>query len=458
MNAKDLTKKKVRNALGGAALAVGLILGGASALPAITHAQTAPTSAAASQTTPAANQTTPAASSQTAAPSQGQNNQTAPTQDDNGGPGSGFDGNGGPGGRGGNGGPGDNGFGGHGGHGGPGGRGGPGGGLSGVISSVSGNTITLKQANSIVITATVSSSTTYSEAGKTITEADLKVGETVALHESRNTDGTVNVAQVEVVLNHAGGSISAISGNSLTLTRADGSTTKVNVDASTTYQDLGQSSNLSALKTGIKVDVAGMLGSDGSLNAQVVNIQHDHLGGTVTAISGNTITVQGGGGPGRDGNGKGPRPGGAANGSTSTATAAAATATTRTITVSSDTSYLTAGQASQLSNIKVGDQIEAAGTLSSDGNSLTALQVTVRLPDYRGQVTAVNGNTITLQDRGTTRTVEVTSSTKYLNGTTSAALSDVKAGVNIEAQGQLDASGKLTATTIQLGQPQQPHK
>ncbi len=441
MNAKDLTKKKVRNALGGAALAVGLILGGASALPAITHAQTASTSAAASQTTPAASQTTPAAS-QTAAPSQGQNNQTAPTQDDTDGPRRGFDGNGGKGG-----------------HGGPGGKGGPGGGLSGVISSVSGNTITLKQANSIVITATVSSSTTYSEAGKTITLADLKVGETVALHETRNTDGTVNVSGVDVVLNHANGSISAISGNTLTITRADGSTTKVNVDTSTTYQDLGQSSNLSALKTGIKVEVAGMFGSDGSLNAQVVNVQHDHLGGTVTAISGNTITVQGGGGPGRDGNGKGPRSD-TANGSTSTATPAATTTTTttRTITVGSDTKYLAAGQATQLSSIKVGDQIEAAGTFSSDSNNLTALQVTVRLPDFHGQVTAVSGNTITLQDRGTTRTVEVNSSTKYLNGTATAALSDVKAGVNVEAQGTLDASGKLTATTIQLGQPQQPHK
>jgi hypothetical protein len=131
------------------------------------------------------------------------------------------------------------------------------------------------------------------------------------------------------------------------------------------------------------------------------------------------------------------------------------TATTKTVTVDSSTTYSAAGQSVQMSAIAVGSRVDVEGVLSSDNTSLTALQINIQMPEYRGQVTAVNGSTITLQDRNGTLTIEVNSSTKYLNGTTAANLSDVKTGVNLEAEGQVDSSGKMTASLIQLGQPQQ---
>jgi hypothetical protein len=427
------TKKKLYGVIGGAALAAAVAFGGSSLLghtPA-TYAQTA--TAPASQT---ASPTPSTTSGSTTTPANGNNAAPAgrPGPRD-GGP----QGKGGPGGQ---------------------GRAGLRGDVSGTISAISGNTLTLKRGEVIVIQATVNDSTVYSAAGKTIKLSDLTVGEAVSIRTTTATDGTVSISAVEVVLDHAGGTISALDSGSLTLTKADNSTLKVTLGA-VSVQDLGKTVNLSDLKTGQRVDVAGTLNTDGTLSAQVINVQHDHLGGTVTAISGNTLTVEvggrGQGGP--EGRGPGqPKPAGNAGSATTPATGTATTpaTTAKTITVSDSTTYLTGGQASQLSAIAIGDRIEAVGTASSDGSSLTALQVTVQLPHYQGQVTSVSGSTIVLQDRGTSRTIEVNSSTQYQNGQAAASLSDVKTGLGISVEGKVDASGKMTASVVQIGRPAGP--
>lgn len=335
--------------------------------------------------------------------------------------------------------------------------GGPGG-LTGIISAINGNTITLKQSSVIAIEATVNDNTAYNEAGKSIKLSDLAAGEKVSIRTAVASDGTVSVAGVEVVLDRTGGTISAIDSSSMTLTRPDGSTSKVSLGSSVSVLDLGKSSAVSNLKTGQKVEVAGQLGSDGTLAAQVINIQYEHLGGKVTAISGNTITVEVGLGP--DGKAGPPAPpagqGSSQSTATATTTAAASTTATKTITVSDSTAYMTGDQGSKLSDIAVGDRVEAQGTASSDGSSFTALQVSIRLPHYHGQVSKIDGSTITLKEGDTTRTVTVNGDTKYLNGTSSASLSDVKSGADISAEGKVDSSGTMTAVTVQVGHPAGP--
>lgn len=257
--------------------------------------------------------------------------------------------------------------------------------------------------------------------------------------------------------NHGHGSISTVSSDNLTITRPDNSTQKVVLSSSTTYSDLGKTIAAGDLKNGMKVDVEGTLNSDGSLQATTVRVEHDRLGGTVTAINGNSITVQENG-KGPHGGGRGMHnPTGTGTGSTTPSIGTTGTTTTRTIVVNSNTIYHAGGQASQLSNIAIGSQINAEGTLSTDGTSLDAQQVSIKLPQYHGQVTAVNGSTITLQDGNTTRTVEVNSNTKYLNGTATASLNDIKTGVNLEAEGTVDSSGKLTASLLQLGRMRGGH-
>lgn len=321
-------------------------------------------------------------------------------------------------------------------------------GASGTISAISGNTLTLKQGNVIVIQATLNPNTVYIKAGQTITQNDLKVGQLATVRTTTASDGSVSISMVEVQLNRAGGTISTLDASSLTLTRSNNTAIKVALTSATSYLDLGKNVSLSDLKAGLRVEVAGTLNADGSLNAEIVTIQHDQLAGTVTAINGTNLTIQ------SEGKGRGEAQG-KGKGTTTPASGTTTSSNLKTITVTSNTSYLAGGQAIQLSNLAVGDKIEAVGTLSSDRSSLSALQVTVELPHYGGQVSSVTGTTIVIQDRSGTHTTEVNGTTKYLNGQTNAALSDVKVGVSLSAEGKVDASGKMTATLIQLGQPQE---
>jgi hypothetical protein len=431
------SRKKLYGALGGAALALAVTFGGASwlGLPRTTNAQTATPSQTPAPTNGSG--TNPAPQNGGTAAQPGQNGNVAPGF--RGGPGKG-----GPGGE---------------------GRGGFGVGPGGAISAISGNTITITHGNNITTTVTVDSNTVYTEAGKTIALSDLAVGDRVNVRTTRASDGTVSVSGIDVVLDRAGGTISAVDANGLTLTGPDNTTVKVTYGSGVTVQDAGKTVATSNLTNGERVEVAGKKNSDGSITAQVINIVRDHLGGTVTAVNGNTITVEvagrggkaGGPGPrGNNGNNAAPSATPGATPSAGNSTTSAPVTTTKTITVDSNTTYTKGGQSSSLSGIAAGDRIEATGALSSDGNSLTALQVNIELPHYQGQVTSVNGSTIVISDRGTSRTIEVTADTKYQNGPDAAALSDVKTGENISAEGSIDSSGKMTATLVQVGHPAVP--
>ncbi len=431
---KKSNKKKLVGALGGTALALAVAFGGSSILgqTPTTNAQTA---------TPAQS---PAPTGTQPAPQNGQNPNgnaqtgTGSAQNPTGGKRGGGPGKGGsrtegrPG---------------------PGAMGGPG----GTISAISGNTITIKRGNVITATVTVNDSTVYTEAGKTIKLSDLVVGERVNVRTATASDGTVTVTAIDVVLDRAGGTISAVDPSGLTLTGPNNTTVKVTYGPSVTVQDSGKTVATSDLATGERVEVAGQKNADGSITAQVINIMRDHLGGKVTAVSGNTITVEV---AGRGGKASGPYPRGnnaATPGATPSAgnnNVTAPVTSTKTITVGGNTTYTRGGQSSQLSAIAVGDRIDAKGTLSSDGTSLTALQVNIELPHYQGKVTSVNGSTIVIDDRGVSQTIEVTADTKYQNGPDSASLSDVKTGQKISAEGSVDSSGKMTASLVQVRRPE----
>jgi hypothetical protein len=176
-----------------------------------------------------------------------------------------------------------------------------------------------------------------------------------------------------------------------------------------------------------------------------------HAGGKVTAVTGNTITVQ----PFVDRDGQ--------------------EAQVTTIQVTGSTKYFTGfNQAATKAAVKVGSYVKADGTVSSDGKTLNATSVFVFSsamphgthwghasggPHADGKVTAVNGDTISVQadtdPTGSTEyshvtTVQLTSSTTYDAGPGQAgSKSDVKVGSYIIALGSLSSDGKtLTATHV----------
>jgi hypothetical protein len=140
---------------------------------------------------------------------------------------------------------------------------------------------------------------------------------------------------------HGGVTITAISGNDISLATGDGWTRTITVDSGTTYAKGGATIALADLKVGDQVGFKQTKETDGSYTIDKVAVILPHLGGLVTAISGSTITVAG-----RDG-------------------------TTGTITVTGTTTYQVAGAAASLADVKVGMVLMAEGTSNSDG-SLTA--------------------------------------------------------------------------------------
>jgi hypothetical protein len=223
--------------------------------------------------------------------------------------------------------------------------------------------------------------------------------------------------------------ITSVASDSIATKRADGTAVTVKTTTSTQYFRAGKTIERSALTTGTAIRVQGTRNSDGSVTATRIDVALAGAHGKVTAINGTDITLQ------DERN----------------------TSSTQIIHTSSSTTFTRAGQASSLSAVTVGAEIAAAGAKNSDG-SLQAEAVQIVLPHAGGQITAVNGATITVQSRGETQTIHLSASTKITSVTfgtsgpteSPATASDLKVGVTIQAAGATASDGSLDAETVKI--------
>jgi hypothetical protein len=125
---------------------------------------------------------------------------------------------------------------------------------------------------------------------------------------------------------------------------------------------------------------------------------------------------------------------------------------TRTITVTADTTITRAGATIPVTDLKVGDEIRFAQTRNADG-TYTVTKIQLVIPSVAGEVTAVDGSTITVKRfDGTTETIHVDSSTTYtVAGVTTPTLADIKVGAFIVAQGTQRTDGSLDAEAVHGG-------
>jgi hypothetical protein len=125
---------------------------------------------------------------------------------------------------------------------------------------------------------------------------------------------------------------------------------------------------------------------------------------------------------------------------------------TRTIAVTADTTITRAGTTITVGDLKVGDEISFQEDRQADG-TYTITQIHQVIPTIAGQVTKVEGSTITITaPGGTTQTIHVDSDTTYrIAGVTTPTLSDVKVDDFIIAQGTQRADGSLDAETVAGG-------
>ena len=155
-----------------------------------------------------------------------------------------------------------------------------GGGLPGVaaspfggvtIASINGTTVGLKTADGWTRTVTVDSSVKVTEAGRTMSAGDLKMGQAVRLQEKRNSDGTFTVTGLVIVTPSVVGQVTAKTATTITIKRFDGTTQTIDVDSSTTYRVQGAAtSNLAAITVGMTIVASGPQASDGTIHAFTV--------------------------------------------------------------------------------------------------------------------------------------------------------------------------------------------
>jgi hypothetical protein len=286
--------------------------------------------------------------------------------------------------------------------------------VRGTVTAVGANGFTIKQADGSTQTIVTNADTKYAEAGTRTAPAGVAVGDRVLV---KLTDASTPTAQrVFIVLVQLRGTVASVSGGDITLTDDGGFTRTVHTDGSTVFTKDGKPIALTDVVAGQRISAYGHIAGS-ALDALFVNV-HDprpkpapasQSGTTVhdpSAPKGGSSTPGGGDDPstpfagptnrsinGRaDDNGQheGNKPGSFDNQQRvmgivqsitgNTITVQTPDNQTKTVNVTSATTYKTAdNQTATLSDIKVGDQLMAVGTLNSDG-SLTAAQVFFRTP------------------------------------------------------------------------------
>ena len=227
-----------------------------------------------------------------------------------------------------------------------------------------------------------------------------------------------------------GVTVTAISGNDVSLTTDDGWTRTITVASDTKITKAGATITVKDLKVGDEIGFSQKKGDDGTYAITAITVRTPKAGGEVTAVSGSTVTVTG-----RDG-------------------------TKTTITLGGSTTYLFGKDAGTKADITVGSRILAEGTVN--GDTFTASRVFIEPSVAGGQVTAKTSTTITVKGRGDkTTTIHVDAKTTYkVRGKDAATLADIAVGDYVLATG-LTARGRLARRqrgrrrVVQVGQARQ---
>ncbi|HEX6799710.1 MAG TPA: DUF5666 domain-containing protein [Ktedonobacterales bacterium] len=134
--------------------------------------------------------------------------------------------------------------------------------------------------------------------------------------------------------------------------------------------------------------------------------------------------------------------------------ASASAGSSVTITTSAKTKITRGGQPASLSDLTAGTKFRVRGKAQS-GGSIAAERIEIVLPAVKGAITAINGDTLTIQTRKKTITVRLTPSTTIVDATTHARAtpSSLAVGEMVTIQGLPNGDGTYTALRILAGTP-----
>jgi hypothetical protein len=295
-------------------------------------------------------------------------------------------------------------------------------GNGGYVTAVTATSVTVLLWNGTSTTYTLSPTTTYTEGSAASTLASLVVGDRVKVQTS--SAAPTAATSVNIELAELFGTVTAVGTGTITIRDPQGFSRTIAVGTSTTYTNGGAAGSLTDVVVGSEILAQGTIDTNQTtLDAVSVAVNSataattKTISGTVTAVSGSSVTVL------------------AKDGTSTTFTFTTATTFKEGSTTASESS-LAVGQ-------KVDVEVDAAA-------ATTALNVTIKLTEITGKVTAVGTGTITITDhKGFAVTIAVGTSTTYSEKGATATLADVLVGSRIRAEGVIAAGGTtLDATKV----------
>ena len=137
-----------------------------------------------------------------------------------------------------------------------------------TITAINGSSISLETVDGWTRTVTVTDQTQLSKEGEEIALADLEVGDRVRFRQTVHDSGTWTVTAIAVVTPSVFGQVTAVDGDSITLSQRDGSTVTVHVGSSTEFTVSGETGkSVSDIEVGMIAAASGEENGDGSLDA-----------------------------------------------------------------------------------------------------------------------------------------------------------------------------------------------
>ena len=142
---------------------------------------------------------------------------------------------------------------------------------SGTVATVGSGSVTITQFDGSSKTLTLTDSTTYSEAGATVSKSALVAGVRISAQGTVDSAGNFTATAITIAPSSVQGTVASKTGATIVVTTAAGKTVTIDVSSSTKYSVRGVSApTLADVAVGDRIVAQGTLNADGSLNATTV--------------------------------------------------------------------------------------------------------------------------------------------------------------------------------------------
>jgi hypothetical protein len=139
------------------------------------------------------------------------------------------------------------------------------------VTAINGSNVSLKTDDGWTRTISVTGTTKLTRGGAAIALGDLKVGDKIRFHETRNADGSFAIDRVDVVIPSVVGKVTAKTADTITLETLGGGSATIHVSGSTTFRVAGKANaTLADIAVGAIVGAQGQQRADGSIDATTI--------------------------------------------------------------------------------------------------------------------------------------------------------------------------------------------